>query len=245
MKKIQKKRFPRKSIDEMAKEYYESLSYLTSYLPVSERLQEIDKLNEEQSKLALRLDVDGKILVYATNRLFAPEFQRESYHLDEDINSFFIETEEILGQEGIELIYGKVEPIETQEDYILYAVSPLVWNAREHAFNPENDICGRMKKEKFWKSVSVFGFPEDDKKESGNYIVRVQDNGFGIQDDVLPHLFSKSGTGLCGVKDFVERNGGTIDVKTELGKGTTFEFTIPYSHKEDFVYIQASAPNEK
>ena len=70
--------------------------------------------------------------------------------------------------------------------------------------------------------------------------VTVQDNGMGIKQENLMNLFgdeyfttkgtnNESGTGLglklC--KDFVHKNGGTIQVTSELGKGSTFSFTLP------------------
>lgn len=69
---------------------------------------------------------------------------------------------------------------------------------------------------------------------NGQYEVRVQDSGMGIDEERLPKLFdraytkSKKGTGLGLVlcKEFVERNGGTIHVESELKKGTTFRFTL-------------------
>jgi signal transduction histidine kinase len=71
--------------------------------------------------------------------------------------------------------------------------------------------------------------------------ISVQDTGVGISDEDLPRLFnlhqklSKEGTnkekgtglGLIICKDFVEKQGGTLQVESRHGKGSVFRFTIP------------------
>jgi signal transduction histidine kinase len=65
----------------------------------------------------------------------------------------------------------------------------------------------------------------------------VSDNGAGIPSDRLDKVFDKletdpdrksgMGLGLAIVKQFVEAHGGRVAVESELGRGTTFRFTIP------------------
>jgi signal transduction histidine kinase len=67
--------------------------------------------------------------------------------------------------------------------------------------------------------------------------VSVTDDGPGIPPDVLPRIFDPffttkdvgegSGLGLSIVHGIVERHGGTIDVQSEPGRGTTFRITFP------------------
>ncbi|MFQ5569295.1 MAG: two-component regulator propeller domain-containing protein [Rhodothermales bacterium] len=73
--------------------------------------------------------------------------------------------------------------------------------------------------------------------ESGSFVeVRVKDTGQGIPDEELPFIFDRfhqvdtsmtrehegSGIGLALAKELVELHGGTIDVESESGFGTTF-----------------------
>jgi signal transduction histidine kinase len=66
----------------------------------------------------------------------------------------------------------------------------------------------------------------------------VADTGPGIPAAELPHLFDRfwqvrssrrggAGLGLAIVKGFVEAHQGTIEVTSEVGKGSLFQFVIP------------------
>lgn len=69
--------------------------------------------------------------------------------------------------------------------------------------------------------------------------VLVKDQGAGIAPDLLPYIFDKYkrstldespkgiGLGLYIVKTIVESLNGTIDVESEVGKGTTFTIHLP------------------
>ncbi|MDF0645467.1 MAG: response regulator [Nitrospira sp.] len=71
--------------------------------------------------------------------------------------------------------------------------------------------------------------------------VSVIDTGEGIPPEALPKLFDSSlrierpgksqvrshRIGLSIVKDLVERHGGTVTVRSEVGKGSEFAFTVP------------------
>lgn len=77
-----------------------------------------------------------------------------------------------------------------------------------------------------------------------DWLVTVEDNGVGMNDDVLKMLFDKTapyttrgtanekgtGLGLILCKEFVEKNGGKITVESQEGKGSKFSFTIPKPH---------------
>jgi two-component system NtrC family sensor kinase len=67
--------------------------------------------------------------------------------------------------------------------------------------------------------------------------IDIFDNGIGIPEDDIPHIFqpffstkhdtSGIGLGLAIVHGIVKSHNGKIDVRSELGKGTTISITLP------------------
>ena len=73
-------------------------------------------------------------------------------------------------------------------------------------------------------------------------IVEISDTGCGIQSDMIDTIFDPfvstkthakkidqkgTGLGLMVCKDIIEKHGGTIDVHSEFGTGTTFTIRLP------------------
>ncbi len=73
--------------------------------------------------------------------------------------------------------------------------------------------------------------------DADNVEVKIRDDGPGIPPEVLPRIWDPffttkdvgegTGLGLSIVHELVERHGGTINVETELGEGTTFTVKLP------------------
>ena len=74
-------------------------------------------------------------------------------------------------------------------------------------------------------------------------VLTVTDNGPGIPVDALPHVFDRrfragsipraggSGLGLALAKRTVEAHDGTIDIKSEVGRGTTVTVRLPLAEE--------------
>lgn len=70
---------------------------------------------------------------------------------------------------------------------------------------------------------------------------KVLDNGYGIEESVIPHIFDRfyqsdashvtegNGIGLAIVQKIILLYNGTIEVKSEVGIGSTFTVIIPYN----------------
>jgi len=66
----------------------------------------------------------------------------------------------------------------------------------------------------------------------------VRDDGSGIAPEILPHLFEPFlttketgrgvGLGLAISRSILERHSGSIEVQSEVGRGTTFTVTLPW-----------------
>jgi two-component system sensor histidine kinase BaeS len=70
----------------------------------------------------------------------------------------------------------------------------------------------------------------------GGVVFTIADTGAGIEPELLPHVFDRfakgresrgSGLGLAIARDLVTAHGGTIEVRSEAGRGTTFEVRLP------------------
>lgn len=77
--------------------------------------------------------------------------------------------------------------------------------------------------------------------QKNQYIFSIQDNGIGMDPQYAGRIFTLfqrlhtrdeyqgTGIGLSVAKRIIERHGGHIWVESELGKGSTFYFTLPLS----------------
>ena len=144
---------------------------------------------------------------------------------------------------GIMLIYETSEEkfiMDFDTDKLLHILSNLISNALK--FTPEGGL------------VSVVAFPDEAKKI---FIIRVEDNGIGINSDHLPHIFDRFykaenslgnpdgiGLGLALTKELIELLGGTIVVESHPGKGTIFVVSLPVTHDAATEETSGIAPDK-
>ena len=78
-------------------------------------------------------------------------------------------------------------------------------------------------------------------KQDKNITISVRDNGSGMTPEHLSKLFQPLfttkargiGLGLVVVKNLTQANGGSVEVQSEPGKGTTFTVTLPAADERD------------
>ncbi len=82
-------------------------------------------------------------------------------------------------------------------------------------------------------------------QNNGNNIIRVSDSGIGMDEKMISKLFkidenistlgtageSGTGLGLILCSEFAKKHNGSIEVSSELGKGTTFSIILPLIKK--------------
>jgi len=85
-------------------------------------------------------------------------------------------------------------------------------------------------------SVRIFS-----EKKNGVIYISIEDTGIGMDEEQINSLFiigkqyserdteneKGSGLGLILCKEFIEKNGGNVSVKSEKGKGSVFSISIP------------------
>ncbi len=115
--------------------------------------------------------------------------------------------------------------VQADPDRVIQILSNLLSNALK--FTPEG---GRIRVRAYLEGLMV--------------VTEVSDSGVGIPRKDLPHMFERfyqseagkkaggTGLGLSITKSLVEAHGGTIEVSSTPGQGSTFRFTLPVADSE-------------
>jgi two-component system, OmpR family, sensor histidine kinase VicK len=148
-----------------------------------------------------------------------------------------IENNDTDGNGKIRLIYTNInkEPLFVEADYprIVQALSNILNNAVK--FTKEGKVEGG--------GGNVYITAEKKKTGDGQQVtIRIKDTGQGVDNEILPRLFTKfatkstngTGLGLFICKSIIEAHGGTIWAENNKdGKGATFAFTLPLTKENN------------
>ncbi|WP_269412284.1 two-component system histidine kinase PnpS [Lentibacillus daqui] len=206
------KGFAETLLDEEMKDENIRKKFMTIILRESERLEaliydllELSKIESDTFQLNWQ-EVDLSKIVDETLELLQEEAKEKSI----DIQS---------GAKGHTVIEG--DPFRLKQMFINVITNAIV-------YSPEKGFI----------HVHVEGFPR-----TVEFIVK--DNGIGISLDEIPRIFERfyrvdkargrnsggTGLGLAIVKHLTEAHNGRIDVRSEIGKGTTFKIIFPRSQE--------------
>jgi PAS domain S-box-containing protein len=126
--------------------------------------------------------------------------------------------------------------IEENHAEITYDNLPVVWSDNVQLTILFQNLLANALKFRGKESPKIHVSAEDKNNE---YIFSVKDNGRGIDEKDFDKVFvifkqlgkrserKGSGIGLAIAKKIVSRHNGKMSLKSELGKGTTFYFSIP------------------
>jgi len=181
-------------------------------------------LNERLVKLVQDL------LEVARSEAGKMEIKMEPTLIGENVDEILKEFKGLAAKKGIKLLYEgpeketkvKADPYRVKE-----VLTNLVDNAIKYTLEEKNIIVSHQIKE--------------------NYLItNIRDQGIGILEQDVKKLFSKffrvksektediigTGLGLFICKEIIERMGGKIWAESQLGKGSTFSFSLPLAEQK-------------
>ncbi|MFK7873352.1 MAG: ATP-binding protein [Oligoflexales bacterium] len=137
----------------------------------------------------------------------------------------------------LEVLYPDNVNIEASPRYLSLAMKNILQNAAQHS-PAHSKVRLSISRQGPWLEMTI------------------QDHGHGIPPEAVPHVFEAfyrvdtartrtsggSGVGLSLTKALIQLHSGTVEVSSELGKGTRFEIRIPQDHLLEKPEINEALP---
>ena len=204
----------------------EPLRMITSFLQLLERRYS-DQLDEDANEFigfavdgAKRLDaMINDILIYS--KVSNKDRNLTTVDFNEVIQEVYVNLAASIEKTNAKITYDSLPSIITDKQLMTQLFQNLISNAIKYRSEETPKI-----------HISI-------KKEDTQYLFAIKDNGIGIDQKHLERIFTifqrlhsdseyeGTGIGLSIAQKIVHQSGGEIWAKSELGKGTTFYFTIP------------------
>jgi len=230
-------------LDEMKQDFINHLSHelrtpLTAIKEASSMLQEgiFAQAPEKEKELFLIIEEECRRLINSVNRILdlsrleagMTDFFFQSADITEVLEKNVLKWSPLASKKKIDLRWdcpGNLPPVMMDLEKMEEVVENLLSNALK--FTPEQ---GRI-------TVSAVHIPEEKVLR-----VSITDTGCGIPQEGLKEVFEKfrrietgkgtvrgTGLGLAIAKYIIDEHGGRIWVESEIGKGSSFIFTLPLS----------------
>jgi len=192
--------------------------------------EKIGSLNEEQQKLIRGIDDDTSRLLKITGELLniaqletgVSQLNIRTFKIN-DIIEEVIKTNKSAADKRQISIYTDVDStldiINADQEKTLWVLNNIVSNAIRYSYEESKVI------------IKV------EKLNSEHVKFSVTDRGLGIEEQYLKHIFTRyfrvpgtktegTGLGLSISKEFIEAQGGSISVESEIGNGSIFSFIL-------------------
>ncbi|OYT17747.1 MAG: hypothetical protein B7C24_01090 [Bacteroidetes bacterium 4572_77] len=172
------------------------------------------------------------LLTWSRSQLEGITFLPEKYHLKILLFETKLDLQEVANNKNIQVLdrVSEDELIYADRNMITTVLRNLISNAIKFSSNGGNIIISSKK------------------QANSDFVeISVDDTGVGIPKNIIEVLFridnnistlgtereQGTGLGLLLCKEFVEKHGGEIWVKSEEGVGSTFYFTVPYKANDN------------
>jgi signal transduction histidine kinase/ActR/RegA family two-component response regulator len=189
-------------------------------------------------------DLTKNLLAFARKARLTPEIL--------DLNSVVREAKNWMGRTLPESVAVETSllaglwPVEVDRSSLESALLNLILNARD-AMNRHGNLTIETANIRI---DEAYIDTRDEELTPGRYVMlAVSDTGEGVKDSDLAAIFepffttkppgSGSGLGLSMIAGFMRQSGGTVQVYTELGEGTTFKLYFPAANASK---LKAAAP---
>ncbi len=194
----------------------------SSDLSDTENVKKVLRMIQKSSTSAYNLMEN--ILAWARSQLDEISYSPEEIKLSGLIKTTVDLFKESLQSKNISI------SIQIPNDTLLYADRNMLMTVFR------NLISNAIKFTPEGKSIEIISIEMDN-----HHQIEIKDQGIGMDADRISKLFDKTeytstygtngekgnGIGLLLCKDFIERNGGTLNVESEIDKGSAFIFSIP------------------
>ncbi|MFC7395379.1 HAMP domain-containing sensor histidine kinase [Scopulibacillus cellulosilyticus] len=225
-----------REIEQLRQEFVSNVSHeiqspLTSISGFAQALKNEELTSESRRHYLDIIETESKRLSKLSDNLLKltslesehHPFEASEYRLDQQLRSIILACEPQWIEKNIKMDIDLNEATITADKDLLSQVWVNLIN-NSIKFTPENGTI----------SISLW-------KKQNQVLVRISDSGIGISQEDAQHIFERffkadksrnrvrggNGLGLSIVKKIVDMHKGTIQVDSELGKGTAFIITLP------------------
>jgi len=192
--------------------------------------EKIGSLNEEQQKLIKGIDDDtlrllkitGELLNIAQLETGVSQLNIRPFKINAIIEEVIKTNKSAADKRQISIhtdVDSALDVINADQDKTLWVLNNIVSNAIRYSYEESKVI------------IKV------EKLNSEHVKFSVTDRGLGIEEQYLKHIFTRyfrvpgtktegTGLGLSISKEFIEAQGGSISVESEIGNGSIFSFIL-------------------